>query len=41
GQIKEKNYAKKYLSLKRDIYLVGINFDENERNISRFEWEKV
>ncbi|MBL0708608.1 MAG: ATP-binding protein [Sulfurimonas sp.] len=41
GQIKEKNYAKKYLSLKRDIYLVGINFDENERNISRFEWEKI
>ncbi|MBL0721694.1 MAG: AAA family ATPase [Sulfurovum sp.] len=41
AQIKEKNYADKYLSLKQDIYLVGINFDENKRNISKFEWEKL
>ena len=40
-QIKEKNYAQKYLDDKRDIYLVGINFDEEERNIVKFEWEKV
>ena len=25
----------------KDIYLVGISFDEDERNISKFEWEKV
>ncbi|MBL0708647.1 MAG: PD-(D/E)XK nuclease domain-containing protein, partial [Sulfurimonas sp.] len=41
AQIKEKNYADKYLSLKQDIYLVGINFDEKKKNVSRFEWEKV
>jgi len=41
AQIKEKNYAKKYLSSKKDIYLVGIEFDTNERNISKFEWEKL
>lgn len=40
-QIKEKNYQQKYLSEKKDIYLVGINFDESEKNISKFEWERV
>ena len=39
-QIKEKNYAQKYLKEDKTIYLVGINFDEKEKNISRFEWEK-
>ena len=39
AQIKEKNYAQKYMSSKKDIYLVGIEFDTNERNISKFEWE--
>lgn len=40
-QIKKKNYQQKYENLNQDIYLVGINFDEDERNISRFEWERV
>jgi ATP-dependent exoDNAse (exonuclease V) beta subunit len=40
-QIKEKNYSKKYLNGDKIIYLVGIEFDTNEKNISRFEWEKV
>ena len=40
-QIKEKKYAEKYLALKQDIYLVGINFDEADKNISQFEWEKL
>ena len=39
-QIKEKNYAQKYLSEDKEIYLVGINFDEDEKNISNFKWEK-
>jgi len=39
AQIKEKKYYEKYLSLKEPIYLVGINFDENIKNISKFEWE--
>ncbi len=40
AQIKEKNYAQKYLEQNKEIYLVGINFDEKERNISEFKWEK-
>ena len=39
-QIKDKDYAKKYLSDDKEIYLVGINFDRESRNISSFEWEK-
>ena len=38
-QIKEKKYYEKYQHLNKDIYIVGINFDEQERNISGFEWE--
>ena len=40
-QIKEKKYYEKYLNENKDIYLVGINFDKNEKNISFFEWEKI
>ncbi|WP_198304791.1 ATP-binding protein [Arcobacter vandammei] len=40
-QIKENNYAQKYLQEKKDIYLVGIEFDSKEKNISNFEWEKI
>ena len=38
-QIKEKKYYEKYQNLNKDIYLVGINFDETARNISGFAWE--
>jgi hypothetical protein len=41
SQIKEKNYAKKYLSSGKDIYLIGINFNEDEKNIQTFKWEKL
>ncbi|MEA1955471.1 MAG: ATP-binding protein [Campylobacterota bacterium] len=40
-QIKEKNYAQKYLSDKKEIYLIGIEFDEDEKNISCFEYESL
>ena len=40
-QIKEKKYHEKYLNENKDIYLVGINFDENIKNISKFEWEHL
>ena len=43
-QIKDKNYAEKYLYLKRDfwtIFLVGISFDSKIKNISEFDWEKI
>ncbi len=41
GQIKSKNYHEKYLCFDKEIYLVGIEFDSSEKNISNFDWEKV
>lgn len=40
-QIIEKNYHQKYLSAGKEIFLVGIEFDEEKKNISRFEWKKI
>jgi hypothetical protein len=40
-QMKEKGYYQKYLSSGRDIYLVGIVFDREKRNIKNFIWEKM
>ena len=40
-QIKEKNYHQKYLNQNKEIYLIGINFDEDERNVSGFGYERV
>jgi len=39
-QIKDKKYHEKYSSVK-DIYLIGIEFSKEDRNISAYEWEKV
>ena len=41
SQIKEREYYKKYLNSGKEIYLVGINFDEEQKNISALEWERV
>jgi hypothetical protein len=38
-QIRAKGYAAKYQSA-GTVYLIGVEFDRNERNIIRFEWEK-
>ena len=40
-QIKEKEYFKKYLLDKRDIYIVGVNFDSVKGNLIGWEDEKV
>ena len=40
-QIKEKKYYEKYQHQNKEIYLIGINFDDRERNICGFEWEQV
>ncbi len=40
AQIKEKDYASKYMNEGKEIILVGINFDEEKRNIEGFEWER-
>ncbi|RUM46366.1 MAG: hypothetical protein DSY46_00115 [Hydrogenimonas sp.] len=46
AQIKEKKYHQKYLtpqhsSLNTQIYLVGIEFSKEEKNIVSFAWEKI
>ncbi|HFE39212.1 MAG TPA: hypothetical protein ENK06_12465, partial [Gammaproteobacteria bacterium] len=44
-QIKAKNYPQKYnqeAKLKQqELYIVGICFESNEKNISEFEWEQM
>jgi len=45
-QIKEKRYYEKYQNpnsqtLNPNIYLVGITFDEEKRNIKEFVWERL
>lgn len=41
SQIKSKNYHEKYLSEAKDIFLIGVEFDTKEKNVSRVEWEHV
>jgi hypothetical protein len=38
-QIKKKKYADKYQN--KQTWLIGVEFNKTDRNISRFEWEKV
>jgi len=44
-QIKERKYYEKYqaecVEEKKPIYLVGINFDSEKRNLAEFVWETV
>ena len=40
-QIKEKEYFKKYLLDKRDIYIIGVNFDSDKGNLAGWEDAKV
>lgn len=40
AQIKAKRYADKYRD-GRELYLVGIEFSKQTRNIVGFEWEKI
>lgn len=40
-QVTNQKYFEKYLTVGKEIFLVGIEFDEEEKNISRFEWQKV
>ncbi|MEM5812078.1 MAG: PD-(D/E)XK nuclease domain-containing protein, partial [Candidatus Aenigmatarchaeota archaeon] len=40
-QIEEKRYYEKYIGKYKDIYLVGIEFSREQRNIRSFEWKKV
>ena len=40
-QLKKKRYHEKYSDKAREIYLIGVEFSKKERNIVRFEVEKV
>jgi len=40
-QIKEKNYQQKYFNAGKTIYLVGIDFSSEKKNISGFAWEQL
>ena len=39
SQIKEKKYHEKYAD--QETYLIGIEFSKKDKNITRFEWEKL
>lgn len=41
AQIKAMNYHEKYADDGRDVYLLGLEFDKEARNISTLEWERV
>ncbi len=40
-QIKDKKYHEKYTNQNKNIFLIGIEFDEEQKNISEFECEKL
>jgi hypothetical protein len=40
-QIRDKKYYEKYLNYDKPIYLVGIEFSKEDRNICKFEWEMI
>lgn len=40
-QVKEKKYHEKYLSQNKPVYVIGIAFDDDTRNICEYAWEKI
>lgn len=40
-QIRDRKYYEKYIATATDVYLIGIEFDEDAKNISAFEWERL
>jgi hypothetical protein len=40
-QIKSKNYHDKYCADYDEIYIVGVEFDSEQRNLVGYEWERV
>jgi len=39
--LKRKGYAEKYKATAREIYLLGLDCSERERNLVNFQWEKI
>jgi hypothetical protein len=40
-QIKDKGYADKYKSLNQPIYLIGIEFSRDQKNVVGFEVDEA
>jgi hypothetical protein len=40
-QIKAKNYSQKYAGSENSVFLIGIEYDKEQRNIVFFEWEQI
>ena len=40
-QIKDTNYQQKYMNDGKNIYLIGIDFGSDKKNITQFSWEHV
>ncbi|QEN05602.1 hypothetical protein EW093_13055 [Thiospirochaeta perfilievii] len=40
-QIKERKYYEKYQVENKNIYIIGINFDSESKNILEYKWEKI
>ncbi|MDW8087060.1 MAG: PD-(D/E)XK nuclease domain-containing protein [Candidatus Calescibacterium sp.] len=40
-QIKSKRYWEKYTGKFNEIYLIGVDFSVQKRNVVNFEWEKL
>jgi hypothetical protein len=41
SQIKERRYWEKYKEKAKEIYIIGVEFEPEKRNIVGFEWERV
>jgi len=41
AQIKSKNYHQRYLADFDEIYIVGVEFDSQQRNLVGYEWERI
>jgi len=39
--LKKRGYAEKYRAKAREVYLIGLDFSERERNLVNFQWERV
>ncbi|HOL82361.1 MAG TPA: PD-(D/E)XK nuclease domain-containing protein, partial [Ignavibacteriales bacterium] len=40
-QIKERKYYEKYMNAGKEIYIIGINFNSDLRNVSKVVWERI
>ena len=39
AQLQERGYAAKYRALEQPIYLIGVEFSKDERNLAAFDME--